>query len=49
MPELKKLETSAAHTPPSGDIITFYTEENGSIVLKAKKSDGTVVTVLKEN
>ena len=45
MPELKKLESAAAFTPASGNIVEYFAEENGSIVLKVKKSDGTVATL----
>ena len=45
MPELKKLETSAAFTPADGNIVEYFAEENGSIVLKVKKSDGTEQTL----
>ena len=45
MPELNKLESSSNYTPKDGEIVTFFTEMDGNIVLNAKKSDGTV-TVL---
>lgn len=49
MPELETIENAANFTPSENETVTFYTEENGKIILKAKKSDGTVVTVLEGN
>ena len=49
MPELEKLEDVANHIPQNGEVVTFYTEENGKIVLKAKRPDGTIETVLEGN
>ena len=45
MPELKKLESAAAFTPASGNIVNYFAEEEGEIVLKVKKSDGSVATL----
>lgn len=45
MPELKKLEASAAYTPADGKIVEYFAEENGQIVLKVRKSDGTEQTL----
>lgn len=45
MPVLKKIETDVDFTPPPGEVVTFYAEENGKVVLKVKKSDGTVIRV----
>lgn len=49
MPKLETLKDTANFTPSDGEVVTFYAEENGKIVLKAKKSDGTVETILKGN
>lgn len=49
MPELEKIENLANFTPQEGEAVTFYTEENGKIVLKAKLPDGTVATVMGGN
>ena len=49
MPELETLENTSSFTPSEGEVVTFYTQENGKTLLKAKKSDGSVVTVLEEN
>lgn len=49
MPNLEKLEDTANFTPSDGEVVTFYTEENGKVVLKVKKSDGTVETILEGN
>ena len=46
MPNLEKIENLANFVPPQGYIVVFYTKENNNIVLKAKKSDGTIVNVL---
>lgn len=45
MPKLKKLESSAAYTPSDGEIVEYFAEEAGQIVLKVKKSDGTEQTL----
>lgn len=45
MPELNKIESSAAFTPEAGNIVTYFASESDKIVLKAKKSDGTVQTL----
>ena len=49
MPNLENFKDTANFTPPDGKAVTFYTEENGKIVLKAKLPDGTVVTVMGGN
>lgn len=46
MSELFKIENLANFVPPPGYVVVFYTKENNNIVLKAKKSDGTIVNVL---
>lgn len=46
MVTLEKIESSANATPDSGHVIAFFVEENNKIVLKAKKSDGTIVDVI---
>jgi len=47
MPTLEKLESTApTATPNSGEVILYFAEESGDVVLKAKKSDGSTVTVL---
>lgn len=46
MPELVKLESAPTATPNFGEVILYFAEENGAVILKAKKSDGTSVTVL---
>lgn len=49
MPNLEKIEDTAIFTPSAGEAVTFYTEENGKIVLKAKLPDGTLVTIMGGN
>ena len=49
MPNLENFEDTANFTPSVGEVVTFYTVENGKIVLKAKLPDGTVVTVMGGN
>ena len=46
MPELKAIESEAIRTPAASNIITFFTEEDGNIVLKAKRNDGSVETLV---
>ena len=46
MPKLEHIKDLINYTPDKGTIVVFYTEENGKVVLKAKKSDGTVETIL---
>lgn len=46
MSELSKIEDAVNFVPPQGYVVVFYTKENNNIVLKAKKSDGTIVNVL---
>jgi hypothetical protein len=46
MATLEKIESSANATPDSGHVIAFFVEENNKLVLKAKKSDGTIVDVM---
>lgn len=46
MATLEKIESSANATPDSGHVIAFFVQENNKIVLKAKKSDGTIVDVM---
>lgn len=46
MATLEKIEISANATPVSGHVIAFFVEENNKLVLKAKKSDGTIVDVM---
>lgn len=46
MPQLCKIETAPTATPNSGEVILYFATENGEVVLKAKKSDGSTVTVL---
>ena len=45
MPELRKIETSAAYTPSAGEVVEYLAEEDGKLVLKVKKSDGTEETL----
>lgn len=45
MPELHAIETQANFTPAAGNVVVFLATENNKLVLKAKKSDGTVVTL----
>lgn len=47
MPKLEKIENLRHYIPPPGYVVVFYAKEGNSIVLKAKKSDGTIVNVLK--
>lgn len=49
MPDLETIQSTANFTPSDGEVVTFYAEENGKIVLKAKKPDGTVETILEGN
>lgn len=49
MPELEKIETSAAYVPQGDEVVTFFAEENGKVILKAKKPDGTVENILEGN
>lgn len=46
MPKLVKIETTPTATANNGEAILYLAEESGKIVLKAKKSDGTTVSVL---
>lgn len=48
MATLEKIESAANATPDSGHVIAFFVEENNKLVLKAKKSDGSVVEILHE-
>lgn len=41
MPELRKIETSAAYTPSIGEVVEYLAEEEGKLVLKVRKSDGS--------
>lgn len=45
MPELNNIESYATHTPIHGSIVTYFAEEDGKVVMKAKKSDGTIETL----
>lgn len=45
MPKLHKIETTANYTPAQGSIVVFFAEEDGKLVLKVKKSDGTIETL----
>ena len=45
MPELNHLDSFSSYTPSTGSIITLFAEEDGKIVMKAKKSDGTIETL----
>ena len=45
MPELNNLDSFSSYTPVSGSIITLFAEEDGKIVMKAKKSDGSIETL----
>ena len=49
MPELETMQDIANFTPESGEVVTFYAEENGKIVLKAKRPDGKIEIVLEGN
>lgn len=46
MPELYKIESTANFVPDNGSIVTFVTQEaSGKLVVKARKSDGSIVTL----